>query len=886
MTLVRNRDLRSDQTLRDSLLELASTQDSAAVLEFFGTGADGLSPEQVADSRETYGANVVSHKDANTVWHRAKKAVLNLFVPILALLAVVSWVTDVSLAAPGQADWSKVVVLSVMIAWSVVMRFVQEAKSANAAAELLAMVRSTCDVVRADGEREVDFADVVAGDLVRLAAGDMVPADLRVIESKDLFVNEASLTGESEPVEKRAADRSLAHMGSTVVSGSGVGVVYATGNDTMLGHMAKDMSVKPPKTSFERGLDGVSRVLLGFMAVMVPLVFLVNGLTKGDWLSALLFAASIAVGLTPEMLPTIVTTCLAKGSVALSRKKVIVKNLDSMQNLGSIDVLCTDKTGTLTQDQVVLERYLDVMGNDDPRVLRHAFLNSHFQTGLKNLMDKAIVARAGQPGSGVDAAGIAATYEKVDEIPFDFERRRMSVVVADASGKTQMITKGAVEEMLGICSHVELDGEVLPLGEGLRERVLAEAERLNDEGMRVLAVAQRTDPSAVGAFGVADEDDMVLIGYLAFLDPPKESAAAALEALARHGVAVKVLTGDNGRVASRICREVGIEVGRVVLGEDVERMGDDELARVAERENVFAKLSPSQKARVVTVLRERGHAVGFMGDGINDAAALRVADAGISVDTAVDVAKETASVVLLEKDLMVLETGIVEGRRTYANTIKYLKMTASSNFGNMFSVLAASVALPFLPMGAIQLILLDMVYNFTCFAVPWDNVDPEMLDRPTVWDARSVAGFMLWMGPVSSLFDIATFAVLFFVVCPAVLGGPFWALDPAGRLAFAALFQTGWCVESMWTQTLVVHMIRTEKAPFLQSRASAPLMLAGVAGCVAMTVLPWTPAGAAFGLSAALPAWFFAILAAFVVAYMLLATLVKRLYVRRYGKLL
>ena len=894
-----------DISVRAALLDVAQNRSIGELREVFGTGQHGLTTSQVDDLRETYGANVVSHRNENTVGHRLKKATFNPFIVILAFLAVVSFFTDVKFAEPGEEDFTKIIILAVMIVWSVVMRFVQESKSANAAAKLLALIKNTCDVERvsdgaeasdanasagisaSDEVAEVPFEDVVCGDVVHLAAGDMVPADMRIIEAKDLFLNEATLTGESEPQEKRVEDASLAYMGSTVVSGSGKGIVYLVGNDTMLGRMAKYVALKPPKTSFEKGIDGVSKVLLGFMAIMVPFVFVVNGLTKGDWVAALLFGASVAVGLTPEMLPTIVTTCLAKGSVIMSRKKVIIKNLDSMQNLGSIDILCTDKTGTLTKDEVVLERYLDVHGNDDSRILRHAYLNSFYQTGLKNLMDKAIIARTDALRATDDKLNAAVgSYTKVDEIPFDFDRRRMTVVVADAEGKTQMITKGAVEEMLSICSYVEYAGQVQALTDDLRNRVSRAADRLNREGMRVLAVAQKTDPAVEGDFSVKDEKDMVLIGYLAFLDPPKESAAAAIAALKGHGVEVKVLTGDNDKVAAHICREVGIHVGRVVLGDEIEAMSDAKLRVIAERRNVFAKLTPAQKARLVTVLREAGHSVGFMGDGINDAAALRVADAGISVDTAVDVAKETASVILLEKDLMVLEDGIIEGRRTYANMIKYLKMTASSNFGNMFSVLVASALLPFLPMASMQLILLDMIYNVTCFAVPWDNVDEEMLIKPEKWDAKSVANFMIWIGPTSSVFDITTYIAMFFFVCPAVFGGQFFDLGPEAQLGFAALFQTGWCIESMWTQTLVVHMIRTEKIPFIQSSASPILLFAGIAGIALLTIMPWTPFAPAFGLLPLLPWWYFVILVVFVGLYMLLATALKLLYIKRYGKLL
>ncbi|MEG2369233.1 MAG: magnesium-translocating P-type ATPase [Raoultibacter sp.] len=875
-------------TVRSSILDFANSRKTEEVLDLFGTTAQGLTRLGIEQSRDSYGSNVVDHVNSNTLLRRLIKAFVNPFTCILIILATVSGCTDILFTEPGEADATTVTIITTMVLISGALRFVQETRSGNAAARLAAMINNTTCVVREGcGAIEIPFNEVVAGDLVKLAAGDLVPADLLLLQTKDLFVNESSLTGESEPAEKRAELKDLACMGSTIVSGSAVGIVILVGNDTLLGSMAKTLSVDPPKTSFEQGVSSVSWVLIRFMLVMVPIVLFINGFTKGDWMGAALFALSVAVGLTPEMLPTIVTACLAKGAVALSKKKVVIKNLDAIQNLGSIDVLCCDKTGTLTQDQVALERYLDVDGNEDSRVLRHAFLNSFYQTGLKNLMDKAIVRRVEKDAlEQVSLRGLEESYTKVDEIPFDFERRRMSVVVQDLSGKTQMVTKGALEEMLCICSHVEIGKEVLPLTPAMRDRVLQKTDALNAEGMRVLAVAQKTDPRPVGEFFPADEAGMVLIGYLAFLDPPKESATEAICALHHHGVVVKVLTGDNDKVAASICRQVGIKVGNVVLGERVETMDDDCLRKVVEQEHVFAKLSPAQKARVVTALRENGHTVGFMGDGINDAAAMHVSDVGISVDTAVDIAKESANVILLEKDLMVLERGIVEGRRTYANMIKYIKMTASSNFGNMFSVLAASAFLPFLPMMSIQLILLNLIYDLSCAAIPWDNVDGEFLERPQKWDAKSVGKFMVWIGPTSSVFDITTYLLMFFVICPMVVGMPFDQItDPASLALFIATFQAGWFTESMWSQTLVIHMIRTPKIPFLESRASLPVTLLTFTGIAVLTSIPFSPAAEALGL-APLPIEYYGFLLITIICYMVLATIMKKVFVRRYGSLL
>ncbi len=878
-------------------LRYAAVNEIDQVYAYFDTSAHGLTQERVENAREAFGSNIVTHGKKEPLIKRLFNAFVNPFTAILFVLAIVSAFTDIIWAQAGEKDPTTVIIIATMVMISGVLRFVQETRSGNAAAKLSAMIRTTASVERAEsGCTEIPMDEIVVGDVIHLSAGDMVPADIRITFAKDLFVSQSALTGESEPVEKLAqvqitGDSStqaanLVFMGSNVISGSAIGVVLATGNDTLLGDMAKQLSAKPPKTSFEKGVNAVSWVLIRFMLIMVPVVLFVNGFTKGDWMNALLFAISVAVGLTPEMLPMIVTTCLAKGAVSMSKKKVIIKNLNAIQNLGSIDILCTDKTGTLTQDKVVLEYHLDIHGNEDDRVLRHAFLNSYYQTGLKNLMDIAIIKHASELAeANPDFAGLESNYTKVDEIPFNFERRRMSVVVADKSGKTQMITKGAIEEMLRISSHVEYGGEVTQLTEEMKKVVLHQVDALNADGMRVLGVAQKTNPSPAGEFSVKDESDMVLIGYLAFLDPPKETTAAAINALNNYGVGVKILTGDNEKVTKCICRQVGLSAEHILMGDDFDDMTDEELGKAAEKTTVFAKLSPSQKARVVRLLRENGHSVGYMGDGINDAAAMKASDVGISVDTAVDIAKESADVILLEKDLMVLEEGIVEGRKTYANMIKYIKMTASSNFGNMFSVLVASAFLPFLPMESIHLILLNLIYDISCTAIPWDHVDREYLLKPRKWDAFSVSKFMIWIGPTSSVFDIATYLLMYFIICPAMLGGAYHQLDASAQAAFIAIFQAGWFVESMWSQTLVIHMIRTPKIPFLQSRASAPVTLLTFTGIAVLTAIPFTPLGTAIGLSA-LPAVYFAWLAGIILCYMVLATVMKKLYIKKYGELL
>ena len=871
----------------------ASSHSEPEILENYDVNERGLDNDGVEKSRDDHGRNIFTYGKKNTLTKRLVEAFVNPFTVVLLILAVISVFTDIVLASADDRNYVTVIIITTMVMISGILRFIQETRSGNVAEKLSGMIHTTACVEREGIKEEIPIEDIVVGDLIHLSAGDMIPADLRILSAKDLFVSQSALTGESEPVEKNGMTitdetalmdaANLAFMGSNVISGAAKGIVIAIGNDTMLGCMAKSLDEKPPKTTFEKGVNAVSWVLIRFMLMMVPIVFVVNGMTKNDWMQALLFAISIAVGLTPEMLPMIVTTSLAKGALVMSKNKVIIKNLNAIQNLGSMDILCTDKTGTLTQDKVVLEYYLNIDGHSDERVLRHAFLNSYFQTGLKNLIDLAVIAR--QKKKGWDT--LIDRYEKIDEIPFDFERRRMSVVVKDVEGKTQLVSKGAVEEMLACCSYAELGGSIKPLTEGVRQTVLEKSDELNQKGMRVIAVAQKTDPSPVGEFSIADEKDMVLIGFLSFLDPPKPTTKAAIEALLEYGVDVKVLTGDNEKVTRAICQEVGLDTDRVLLGDDIEQMNDDELMDEVTHVRVFAKLSPSQKARIIHALKNKGHSVGYMGDGINDAAAMKVADVGISVDSAVDIAKEAASVVLLEKDLMVLEKGVIEGRRTYVNMMKYIKITASSNFGNMLSVLAASAFLPFLPMTSIQLILLNLIYDLSCTAISWDHVDEENIKMPQAWSASGISRFMLWMGPVSSLFDIATYLILYFVICPMMCGGLIYTKlnDSAMQALYMSVFQTGWFIESMWSQMLVIHMIRTEKVPFIQSRSSLSLMIMSFIGILAVTLMPFTPLAGALEL-AVLPMEYFVILIALVIGYIALATCMKKLYIRRLKKLL
>ena len=884
------------------------------LLKNLHTTLRGLDEEGVSISAMKYGSNKVTHEKKKSFLKRLTEAFINPFTIVLFVLAAVSTLTDIIFpyfsmlgSTPDDLNPLTVIIILTMVLISGTLRYVQESRSGNAAEKLLAMITTTCTVTRQGLEKgEIPMDELVVGDIVHLSAGDMIPADVRIIDAKDLFVSQASLTGESEPIEKTGHISTsketitdytnIAFMGSNVISGSATAVVVCTGDHTLFGSMASAIAGEAVETSFTKGVNAVSWVLIKFMFVMVPLVFFINGMTKGDWLEAFLFGISIAVGLTPEMLPMIVTTCLAKGAVSMSQKQTIVKNLNSIQNFGAIDILCTDKTGTLTQDKVILEYHLNVNGEDDTRVLRHAYLNSYFQTGYKNLMDLAIINKTEEEeAQNKELLDLSENYIKVDEIPFDFNRRRLTTVVEDQQGKTQMVTKGAVEEMLSICSYAECDGEVKPLTATIRHQILETVNELNDKGFRVLAIAQKSNPSPVDSFGIKDECDMVLMGYLAFLDPPKESTADAIEALKNHGVTTKILTGDNDKVTRTICKQVGLEVRNMLLGSDIEKMSDKELAKAAEITDVFAKLTPDQKSRVVSVLRDNGHTVGFMGDGINDAAAMKVADIGISVDTAVDVAKESADIILLEKDLMVLEEGIIEGRKTYANMIKYIKMTASSNFGNMFSVLAASALLPFLPMMSVHLILLNLIYDLSCTAIPWDNVDEEFIAKPRIWDASSVGSFMIWIGPTSSIFDFTTYIFMYFVFCPLFVSHGVLYNDLAAhysgtqlaimQMQYIGMFQAGWFVESMWSQTLVIHMIRTPKLPFIQSRASAPVTLLTMTGIAVLTIIPFTPLGTALGF-VALPMSYFAYLIPCILLYMVLATSLKKAYVHHYGELL
>lgn len=868
----------------------AAVNDVNNSFEFFESNIDGLTETVVNKNRTLYGDNELKTKKKKNVIKRILESYVNPFTLILVLLAIVSLFTDVIFNE--EKSYITIIIIFTMVIVSGTLKFIQDSKSISSAEKLAKMITTKALVKRNGTFNEIDFKDVVCGDIVSLSAGDMIPADMRLISVKDLFISESSLTGESEAVEKNCEIgsldlsvteyKNLAFMGTNVISGSGIGIVINNGNNTIVGNIVSDLDQKKVKTTFENGISKVSLLLIRFMLVMVPFIFLINGITKHDWLEALLFAVSIAVGLTPEMLPMIVTTNLAKGSVEMSKKNVIVKDLNSIQNLGAIDILCTDKTGTLTENKVILERHLDLYGNEDNRVLRHAYLNSYYQTGLKNLIDMAVIDRFNKTFKD----SLDGKYEKVDEIPFDFNRRKMSVVISDKCGKKQMITKGAVEEMLEVCSYVEYGGEVKLLTDELKSFVLKKSHELNKDGYRVIAVSQKNVTGKEDDYSIVDEKEMVLIGYLALLDPPKESCKRAIKNLKKYGVDVKILTGDNALVTKCICLNVGIDVQNILLGSEIDNMTDDILKKQVENTNVFAKLSPSQKARIIRLLKENGHSVGYTGDGINDCNAMKQADVSISVDSAVDIAKESASIILLEKDLDVLKEGIIEGRKTYANTIKYIKMTASSNFGNMFSVLVASAFLPFLPMISIQLILLNLIYDISCVAIPFDNVDGDYILVPRKWDPSSLKKFMLYFGPISSAFDILTYLVMFFVICPFIIGSQFKDITTVEtKMQFIRLFQTGWFIESMWTQTLVIHMIRTKKIPFIESRASKSVTILTSLAVLIATILPYTPINKYLNLTS-LPYYYFIFLFLIIGLYMLFIILIKKIYVKKYKELL
>ncbi|BEO28802.1 magnesium-translocating P-type ATPase [Serratia marcescens] len=897
MTQINERTRRRDKDAVTYAIAQEATNSIAQTLANLKCNRNGLTQDDADERLEQFGANQVAHDKAPHALIQLIKAFNNPFIFVLMVLAAISFFTDywLPLQSGEETELTGVIIILTMVTLSGLLRFWQEYRTNKAAEALKSMVRTTATVLRRSSYSahpltlEVPIRELVPGDIIQLTAGDMVPADVRLIASRDLFISQAILTGEAIPIEKYDAMGNVAQkssdgevssenallelsniclMGTNVASGTATAVVVATGGRTYFGSLAKSIVGSRAQTAFDRGVNSVSWLLIRFMLVMVPVVLLINGFTKGDWSEAALFALAVAVGLTPEMLPMIVSSNLAKGAIAMSRRKVVVKRLNAIQNFGAMDVLCTDKTGTLTQDRIILEHHIDVNGARDNEVLHLAWLNSFHQSGMKNLMDQAVI-RFGRGKPGIEALG---RFSKVDELPFDFVRRRLSIVVADENGKQQLICKGAVEEMLEIATHMREGDKTLELNDARRAALQALAREYNEDGFRVLVLATRELDAQRPAepLSVADERDMVVQGLLTFLDPPKESAQQAIAALQENGVTVKVLTGDNPVITCKICRDVGLEPGEPLSGVQIEQMDDEELAREVEQRTVFTKLTPLQKSRVLKMLQANGHTVGFLGDGINDAPALRDADVGVSVDTGTDIAKESADIILLEKNLMVLEEGVIKGRETFGNIIKYLNMTASSNFGNVFSVLVASAFIPFLPMLAIHLLIQNLMYDISQLSLPWDKMDKEFLRKPRKWDSKNIGRFMLWIGPTSSIFDITTYALM-------------WYVFAANSVEHQALFQSGWFIEGLLSQTLVVHMLRTQKIPFIQSTAALPVLLTTGLVMALGIYIPFSPLGALVGLQP-LPWEYFPWLAATLVSYCVVAQLMKRFYIRRFGE--
>ncbi|MCP1300638.1 magnesium-translocating P-type ATPase [Chryseobacterium sp. S0630] len=882
-----NKNLNSAALVK---LKEAAAENEKMVYALLETSEEGLSENTVKDRLKIYGKNEIATQKAPSWIKQFAHSFFNPFNYILACIAIISLFIDAILVPAGEKDFSTSIIISVMLLFSTVLRFIQEFRSNKAAEALKKMVKTSCLTKRKFNEsKEIEITEIVPGDIIILSAGDMVPADCRILKSKDLFISESILTGEALPVEKNALpikdakDRNplslqnICFMGTNVVSGSAAVVVANTGIFTYFGSISRSLASKRPETAFDIGVNKVSYLLIRFMLIMTPVIFLINGLVKGDWVQALLFAIAVAVGLTPEMLPMIVTANLAKGAVNMSKKKVIVKRLNAIQNIGAMDILCTDKTGTLTLDKIVLETHLNVRGIEDDEVLKWGYLNSFHQTGLKNLLDQAVLDHA-EVHNLMKADEL---YQKVDEIPFDFERRRMSVILNTSKGKHLMICKGAVEEMLPLCQyaldpgddrslHVENDNSV-PLDDLMKQQIIRMSEKLNAEGLRVLLIAIREfDGDHPLNYSVADENTLTLTGFMGFLDPAKPSAEPSIKALHKLGVEVKVVTGDNDIVAKKICHDVGIPINTIMLGDEMEHLSDDELRKDMDLYSVFAKVSPLQKQRIVKILKSKGHTVGFMGDGINDAAAIKEADVGISVDTGADIAKESADIILLEKDLMVLRSGVIYGRRTFGNIVKYIKITASSNFGNMFSMIGASALLPFLPMLPLQILTQNLLYDVSQSSIPWDTMDKDFLEKPKKWDAGSIKKFMLYIGPLSSIFDYVTFAVLFFI---------FKANTPEQQ----GLFQTGWFVEGLLSQTLIVHIIRTKKIPFIQSWAATPVVALTSLIMLIGILIPFTPMAVYLKMQS-LPLSYFPYLIGILTGYCVLTQLVKQWFIRKFGQ--
>ncbi|ADX69552.1 Mg(2+) transport ATPase, P-type 2 [Lactobacillus helveticus H10] len=879
-----------DRVVTDATLaKRIAREDKSKVLTELGASVNGLTASEARKRLERDGFNEVSNKEHHPKLHFLADAFLTPFTGVLVILATLSFFTNYVFVPTNQKDLSTVIIMLVMILISGITSFVQNVRTSDAVESLLNMVSVTTNIRRDEKDQELPTKGVVVGDIINLTAGDLVPADLLLLRSKDLFCSASSLNGESNPVEKIADQKpededsyldypNVLYEGTNIVSGSGMGVVFATGDQTVFGNLARSLAKnKNKETTFDIGIKNISKILLTMTAVIAPLVFLINGLTKGDWLNALIFAIATAVGLTPEMLPVIVTSNLVKGSVEMAKHETIVKRMSSIQNFGSADILCTDKTGTLTQDKVVLERHYNLNLEEKPKVLELSFLNSYYQTGMKDLMDKAIIDAADDE---LDTNNIKQNYQKIDEIPFDFKRRRMSVVVKNKKNEHLLVTKGAAEEMLACSNRVEKDGEIKPLDEAQRKEILDKIDEMNHDGLRVILLAYKKNPAPVGEFSVADEKELILAGFLAFLDPPKDSAKEALDALKQDGITVKILTGDNEAVTRNVGAQVGLNIDKVYQGKELENKTTAELKKIVQECDVFVKLSPQQKAKIIKVLREDGHTVAYMGDGINDAPAMKAADVSISVDTAVDIAKKSADIILLHKDLRILERAVQIGRQVFGNAMKYIKITLSSNFGNILSILVASSFLPFLPMLPIQLLILDLMYGTSCLSIPFDTMNRHYLSEPRKWSTKKLPKFMFYFGPTSSIFDILTFAILFFVVCPQVVGTSYAGATASQKLLFSLVFSAGWFIESLWTQEMVIHALRDPRVPFIKQHATAIVTWSTISMAVIGTALPFiTPIAKAMKFGP-IPVYFLAVVFILLVLYIALTTVVKKWYMK------
>ncbi|MDR2077497.1 MAG: magnesium-translocating P-type ATPase [Rickettsiales bacterium] len=854
------------ETAKRDLINFSAMDVDALARELKTDLGFGLSTDYVENLQSEYGYNEVGNDDNYDWYSSLLKSIFNPFNVVLIILTVISLIT-------GDVRTGSMIIPLVLI--SSLLEFVQENKSNRASEKLKSMIKTTATTIRDGRRKEVEISELVKGDIIYLSAGDIVPADLRIAESRDLFISQSSLTGESEPIEKfsklnkAVTDikvkspielEDLCFMGTNVVSGTAVAIVLSIGMDTYFGSMTKLVGIKKAETSFNRGLGRVGSFLIKLVIMVAVIVFLVNWYTKGDWFGALMFAISVAIGMTPEMLPVIISSNLTRGVILMSKKRTIVKNMNSIQNFGAMDILCSDKTGTLTENVIVLQYHLNLHGEDDVRVLRHAYLNSNFQTGLKNLLDLAIIDKAVKNSF----YSLNYEYQKIDEIPFDFTRRRMSVLLKDKKGKLQMITKGAIEEMLQICKYAEYGGKIIEINEAIKDEVIKTVLRLNNQGMRVLAIAQKNDISHDEQITSETENNMVLMGYLSFLDPPKQTAKSAIEALKNLNVRVKVLTGDSDIIAANVCEKVGIKNDKIMFGSDVESMDVKKLMEEVENFDIFAKLTPQQKLKIIKSLKAIGHTVGFMGDGINDAPAMREADVAISVDSAVDIAKESADIILLKKDLNVLVDGVIEGRKIFCNIIKYVKMTLSSNFGNIFSIIFASVFLPFLPMLPVQMLMLNILYDISQISIPWDNVDEDYLKKQKKWDVASIKRFVLSIGPISSICDLMLFIIMY-----RYFG---WKDE---------LFHSGWFVASIVTQTVVIHLIRTDKKPFIESNVSANVFFATTFSMLISIIIPYTGIGNSMYLKA-IPLYYYFWLVLIVLIYVAIVQFIKNLYIRKY----